>query len=77
MRWHIHETENAVVWDVKPGECHTDDIEMAGSIAQLESFGQGITPVKTVFAGTEATGTLSQPSTCGFLYSKRFFFVTV
>jgi hypothetical protein len=30
MRWHIHETENAVVWDVKPGECHTDDIEMAG-----------------------------------------------
>ncbi|MCR4904508.1 MAG: hypothetical protein K6A33_00385 [Clostridiales bacterium] len=30
MRWHIHETENAVVWDVGPGECHTDDIEMAG-----------------------------------------------
>ena len=30
MRWRIHETENAVVWDVKPGERHTDDLEMAG-----------------------------------------------
>lgn len=30
MRWRIHETENAVVWEVKPGERHTDDLEMAG-----------------------------------------------
>lgn len=30
MRWKIHETENAVVWEVKPGERHTDDLEMAG-----------------------------------------------
>ena len=30
MRWRIHETENAVVWEVKPDERHTDDLEMAG-----------------------------------------------
>ncbi len=29
-RWRIHPTEEAVVWDVAPGEQHTDDYEMAG-----------------------------------------------
>ncbi|MBO7405310.1 MAG: hypothetical protein J6V24_10155 [Clostridia bacterium] len=29
-RWTILPREHAVVWDVKPGELHTDDMEMAG-----------------------------------------------
>ncbi|MBR4895496.1 MAG: hypothetical protein IKZ41_03635, partial [Clostridia bacterium] len=29
-RWTILPRENAVVWNVKPGELHTDDMEMAG-----------------------------------------------
>ncbi len=29
-RWNILPGEHAVVWDVKPGELHTDDMEMAG-----------------------------------------------
>ena len=30
-RWFIHPSEEAVVWTPSPGDCHTDDYEMAGT----------------------------------------------
>ena len=39
-RWHIIRGGHALAWDVVPGDCHTDDIEMAGfGCAQVVRYG--------------------------------------
>lgn len=40
MRWNIIRNGNATEWIVRPGDCHTDDIEMAGfGCADIVSYG--------------------------------------
>ena len=40
-RWKLHPTEDAIVWEPRPGDLHTDDLEMAGhKCAFVVTYGQ-------------------------------------
>ena len=40
-RWKLHPTEDAIVWELRPGDLHTDDLEMAGhKCAFVVTYGQ-------------------------------------